>query len=96
MNSRHNGRELLRERLENMRKPEGPPLFMFNHCRQFIRAVAVLPRDEIDMDDVDNTAEEHVETPHGPTRSPVAGGGHIVHKRLDIGSGNGIIMWGLL
>ena len=43
-----------------MRKPEGPPLFMFNHCRQFIRAVAVLPRDEIDMDDVDNTAEEHV------------------------------------
>ena len=41
-------------------KPEGPRLFVFNTCRQFICRVPVLPRDEIDMDDVDNTAEEHV------------------------------------
>ncbi len=43
-----------------MRKLEGPRLFGFNTCRQFIRAVAVLPRDEIDMGDVDTAAEGHV------------------------------------
>jgi len=41
-------------------KPEGPRLFVFNTCRQFIRTVPILPRDEIDMDDVDSKAEEHV------------------------------------
>ena len=30
-----------------------------NHCRYFIRTVPLLPRDEIDMDDVDNKAEDH-------------------------------------
>jgi len=55
-----NGWELLRERLKNAMKPEGPRLFVFNNCRQFIRIVPVLPRDEIDMDDVDSKAEEHV------------------------------------
>jgi len=34
--------------------------FVFNTCRQFIRTVPVLPRDEIDMDDVDTAAEDHV------------------------------------
>jgi len=41
-------------------KPEGPRLFVFNTCRQFICRVPVLPRDEIDMDDVDNAAEDRV------------------------------------
>ena len=43
-----------------MTKPEGPRLFVFDACRQFIRRMAVLPRDEIDMDDVDSAAEDHV------------------------------------
>jgi hypothetical protein len=58
--NRQNGWELLRERLKNVTKPEGPRLFVFNHCRQFIRTVPALPRDDVDMDDVDSRAENHV------------------------------------
>ena len=58
--SRHNGWELLRERLKNVMKPDGPRLFVFNQCRQFIRMVPAPPRDEVDMDDVDSRAEDHV------------------------------------
>jgi len=53
-------RELLRERLKNVMKPEAPRLFVFNHCRQFIRTVPVPPCDDIDMDDMDSAAEDHV------------------------------------
>jgi hypothetical protein len=40
---------------------------VFNNCRQFIRTVPALPRDEVDMDDVDSRAEDHVgdETRYG-------------------------------
>ena len=31
--SRQNGWELLRERLKNVMKPDGPRLFVFNICR---------------------------------------------------------------
>lgn len=41
-------------------KPERPRLLVFNHCRQFIYTMAVLSSDEIDMDDVDSAAEDHV------------------------------------
>jgi hypothetical protein len=58
--SRQNGWELLRERLKNVLKPDGPRLFVFSQCRQFIRTVPSLPRDEVDMDDVDSRAEDHV------------------------------------
>ncbi len=51
---------MLRERLKNVMKPEGSRLFVFSTCRQFIRTVPVLPRDEIDMDEVDSRAEDHV------------------------------------
>ena len=60
LGSRHNGWELLRERLKNVVKPNGPRLFVFNYCRQFIRSVPVLTRDGIDMDDVNGAAEDHV------------------------------------
>jgi hypothetical protein len=33
---------------------------VFNTCRQFTWVVPVLVRDEIDMDDVDSAAEDHV------------------------------------
>ena len=39
---------------------KGPCLFVFNQCRQFIRTVPALPRDEVDMDDVASRAEDHV------------------------------------
>ena len=63
--SRQNGWELLRERLKNVMKSEGPRLFVFDTCCQFIRTVPVLPRDEIDMDDVDRDAEDHVAMERG-------------------------------
>jgi hypothetical protein len=46
--------------IKNVMKPGGPCLLGFNTCRQFIRRVPVLPRDEIDMDDVDSKAEDDV------------------------------------
>ena len=55
-----NSWELLRERLKNVMKPEGPRLFVFNTCRQLIRTVLAQPRHEIDVDDVDSKAEDHV------------------------------------
>lgn len=39
---------------------EGPGLFIFETCRQFIRTVPVLPRDEKKIDDIDTAAEDHI------------------------------------
>jgi hypothetical protein len=41
-------------------KPEGPRLFVFNSCRQFIWTVPLLPGDETDMDNLESDAEDHV------------------------------------
>jgi len=59
-NSRINGWEILREELKNSITGEGPGLYVFDTCRQFIRTVPVLPRDEAKPDDVDTEAEDHV------------------------------------
>ncbi len=37
-----------------------PGLFCFNTCRQFMELFPVLPRDEVDMDDVDTDSEDHI------------------------------------
>jgi len=58
--SRAHGWELLRERLKNVGKPDGPRLLVCSHCRQFIRTVPTLPRDPFDMDDVDSDSEDHI------------------------------------
>ena len=39
---------------------EYPGLFIFNNCKNFIDLVPILPRDEIDPDDVDTDAEDHI------------------------------------
>lgn len=39
---------------------EEPGLFVFNHCRHFIRTVPVLQRDDRDNDDVDTKGEDHI------------------------------------
>ena len=39
---------------------EHPGLFVMDNCKQFIRTVPVLPRDERDMDDADTDAEDHI------------------------------------
>ena len=60
--SRKRGWQLLRGRLQAgaADQMEEPGLFIFENCRQFIRTVPVLPRDERDPDDVDTDAEDHV------------------------------------
>jgi hypothetical protein len=58
--SRINGWEIMRKRLKNCITGEGPGLYVFNTCRQFIRTVPVLPRDEMKGDDIDTEAEDHV------------------------------------
>jgi len=58
--SRVNGWELMRQRLKNSITKEGPGLFAFNTCRQFLRTVPVLPRNESKMEDVDSSSEDHI------------------------------------
>ena len=59
--SRTNGWELVRGRLAAGKKHpmEEPGLFAFEHCRQWLRTVPSLPRDDKKMDDVDSDSEDH-------------------------------------
>lgn len=59
--SRVNGWEKLRQMLAAA-KPhpmEGPGLFIFSTCRDWLRTVPVLTRDESKPDDIDTDAEDH-------------------------------------
>lgn len=67
--SRKQGWGVMRQMLNACRPPEGadpmwrpedPCLYVMDNCRQFIRTVPVLPRDELDPEDVDSDAEDHV------------------------------------
>lgn len=60
--SRKNGWELMRERLGHaVRHPqEHPGLFVTEDCRDFIRTIPALPRDEKKPDDIDTAAEDHI------------------------------------
>lgn len=59
--SRKNGWELIRTRLEaSASGDDRPGLYVMEHCRDFIRTVPPLPRDERDPDDVDTDAEDHI------------------------------------
>ncbi len=60
--SRKSGWEAMRRMLKAAKeKPvEGPGLYVFNTCRQFIRTVPMLPRDDKHLDDVDTMAEDHI------------------------------------
>jgi hypothetical protein len=59
--SRKNGWELMRERLGNAKRApqEHAGLFVFDTCRDFIRTLPALPRDEKKPDDIDTNAEDH-------------------------------------
>jgi len=39
---------------------EKPGMFIFDNCKNFIDLVPTLPRDEVDQDDVDTEAEDHI------------------------------------
>lgn len=60
--SRRSGWERMRGMLKASTEipREHPGLFVFDTCRQFIRTVPVLPRDERNQDDIDTDAEDHV------------------------------------
>jgi len=58
--SRKQGWQRLRALLKGARSREAPGLFVFESCRHFIRTLPVLPRDELDPDDIDSAAEDHI------------------------------------
>lgn len=39
---------------------ENPGIFVFDTCKQFLRTIPSLPRDDVDMDDVDTDSEDHI------------------------------------
>lgn len=59
--SRVSGWQKMREMLKAAKEGdrEKPGLYVFNRCRQFLRTVPTLPRDEKKPDDVDTDAEDH-------------------------------------
>jgi hypothetical protein len=62
--SRKQGWEQVRKRLKATKRPEGgyrevPGLFICSNNTHWLRCVPVLPRDEKDIDDVDDESEDH-------------------------------------
>lgn len=53
---------------------EKPGLFVFNTCTMFIDLFPILPRDEVNQDDVDTDAEDHI-------------GDEVRYKLLSLGTG---------
>lgn len=64
--SRKAGWNKCREFLSNAKRKVGggprelPGMFVFNTCTHFIDLFPTLPRDEVDQDDVDTSAEDHI------------------------------------
>ena len=61
--SRVSGWSVMRERLDAAlpkgRARENPGLFVSQDCKDWIRTVTTLPRDDVDQDDVDTDSEDH-------------------------------------
>ena len=58
--SRINGWGLMREMFKGAKSKEKPGLYIFNNCRQFIRTIPVLPRDDKKTEDVNSASEDHI------------------------------------
>ena len=59
--SRKNGLVMVRERLKNaLTRDHEPGLFVFDHCRNFLRTVPSLQYAQNGDDDVDTTQEDHL------------------------------------
>jgi hypothetical protein len=58
--SRKLGWERMRMMMKNAQSVDEPALFVTDGCRDFIRTVPTLARDDRDQDDVDPNAEDHV------------------------------------
>lgn len=57
--SRINGLQLVRDRLANAVKREGPAIYFMSHCASCTTTLPVLPRDSRNIEDVDSDAEDH-------------------------------------
>lgn len=58
--SRKIGLQLLRDRLSNTLRKEGPGFYVMQNCESTIEKLPPIPRDEKDRDDVDTDAEDHI------------------------------------
>lgn len=79
--SRRNGFQLFRERLEASIRGERPGIYFMDHCRAAIATIPVLPRDEVQFDDVDTDAEDHA---YDDTRYRVLKGSNRLAKAVKI------------
>lgn len=79
--SRKNGLELARERLRAAVKHEGPALYFMDNCRASIKILPTLPRDEVQIDDVDTEAEDH---PWDMARYRILKGGQKAAAKIDV------------
>ena len=46
--------------MDNAYTREGPGLFIWDVCKDFTRLVPRLKRDDVNMDDIDTTQEDHI------------------------------------
>jgi hypothetical protein len=53
-------RKMLQNTIPNGAPRENPGLFVVSTCKDFLRTVPSLPRDDKDLDDVDTDAEDHI------------------------------------
>lgn len=58
--SRVNGATLMKDRLRASLRGEGPGLYVFDRCPQTIRTIPKLPRDMLNPEDVESSAEDHL------------------------------------
>lgn len=79
--SRVIGLQLLRDRLESSVKGEGPGIYFMQNCEGSIETLPSLPRDEIKIDDVDTTAEDH---PYDMVRYRVLQSNNRYAQKVDI------------
>lgn len=79
--TRKNGLQLMRDRLEAVRKQEGAGLVFMDNCRASIAILPMLPRDEKDMDDVDTKAEDH---PYDMVRYRVLAGNDRIARVIKV------------
>ncbi len=57
--SRIQGLQLLRDRLEASNRGEGPGIYFMSNCIGSIETLPPIPRDAVKIDDVDTTSEDH-------------------------------------
>lgn len=79
--SRKNGLQLLRDRLEAAKRMEGPAIYFMSNCVGSIETLPSLPRDEVKIDDVDTTAEDHC---YDMVRYRVLKGNNRLAKKINV------------